>query len=553
MPDSLPCLILTGASGIVGRSFLPAAQDRFRIYAIARRPQQKAAVPRHPNIHWLQVDIGNQEALATVMSHIHERGGADYVLHLAAHYDFENVELADYQHTNVNGTRHMLEESKKMGISHFIFASSVAACEFPEAGQVITEQTPPDAGYPYARSKKVGEEMMREYAGFFDCSTVRLAAVFSDWCEYAPLYVFLSTWLSRRWNARILGGRGASAIPYIHTRDLNRLFFTLLERTGSLPSPSTYIASPDGAVSQRQLFDLATRFQFRRVVRPVLMPKPLAWIGVLGRDWLGRMLGNRPFERLWMMEYLDRALTIDGSHTRQVLGWGPNPRHHILRRLLFVIEKMKSSPQEWILRNERAMKRPLVRPSLVIHAAMVEAREAIVDAIVAYLQSPVRHDRFPNYAAMSWQELRWYIGVIYDLLTAAVRTGDRELLLHYIHDLARRRFAGGFPPAEVCDALLAINEITVEELLFKAEVADYRDAVRDSITLSVALAVDGVQDAFDSLLETTPAVTAELGTLEENGHDLESIIEKLNEFYRPTATSELEPKAADSIAAGSTE
>jgi len=544
MPDPLPCLILTGASGIVGRSFLPAAQERFRIYAIARRPQQKAAVPRHPNIHWLQVDIGNQEALSTVMSHIQERGGADYVLHLAAHYDFENVELADYQHTNINGTRYMLEEAKKMGIAHFIFASSVAACEFPESGQVITETTPPDADYPYARSKRVGEEMMREYAELFQCSTVRLAAVFSDWCEYAPLYVFLSTWLSKRWNARILGGRGASAIPYIHTRDLNRLFFILLEKTGNLPSPGTYIASPDGAVSQRRLFDLATRFQFRRQVRPVLMPKALAWVGVLGRDLLGRILGQRPFERLWMLEYLDRSLTIDGSHTRQVLGWEPTPRHHILRRLLFVIEKMKSSPQEWILRNERTMKRPLVRPSLVIHGAMVEARDAIVDAIVAYLQSPVRHDRFPDYAAMSWKELRWYIGVVYDLLTAAVRTGDRELLLPYIHDLARRRFAGGFPPAEVCDALLAINEITVEELLFKPAVADYGDQVRDSITLSVALAVDGVQDAFDSLQETTPAVTAELGTLEENGQDLEAIIEKLNAFYRPTDVATPEQKAA---------
>jgi nucleoside-diphosphate-sugar epimerase len=553
MPDPLPRLILTGASGIVGRGFLQAAQDRFEIYAIARRPQQKASVPLHPNIHWLQVDIGHRDALHTVMSHIEERGGADYVLHLAAHYDFENIELEEYQHTNINGTRYMLEESKRLGISHFIFASSVAACEFPTSGQVITESTPPDADYPYARSKKVGEEMMREYADFFDCSTVRLAAVFSDWCEYAPLYVFLSTWLSRRWNARILGGRGASAIPYIHIRDLSRLFFTLLEKTGDLPSPGTYIASPDGAISQRQLFDLATRFQFRRSVRPVLMPKPLAWVGILGRDLLGRMLRKRPFERLWMIEYLDRSLTIDGSHTRQVLGWGPSPRHHILRRLLFLIEKMKTSPQEWVLRNERAMKRPLVRPSLVIHESMVEAREAIVDAIVAYLQSPVRHDRFPDYAALSWKELRWYIGVIYDLLTAAVRTGDRELLLHYIHDLARRRFAGGFPPAEVCDALLVINDITVEELLFKAAVADYRDEVRDSITLSVALAIDGVQDAYDILLEASPAVSQELGTLEENGHDLETIVEKLNAFYRPTEREPAVPKGLSAAASGSSE
>jgi nucleoside-diphosphate-sugar epimerase len=457
MPDPLPCLILTGASGIVGRSFLQAAQDRFRIYAIARRPQQKAGVPKHPNIHWLQVDIGNREALATVMGHIQERGGADFVLHLAAHYDFENVELADYEHTNVNGTRYMLEESRKLGISHFIFASSVAACEFPPPGDAITEETPPDADYPYARSKRVGEAMMREYADEFVCSTVRLAAVFSDWCEYAPLFVFLNTWLSGRWNSRILGGHGQSAIPYIHTRDLNRLLLKLLDDTETLESPQTYIASPDGSTSQRELFDLSTRFEYRRSIRPILMPRPLAWIGIIGRDLLGRALGNRPFERLWMLEYLDKALTIDGSRTREILDWAPSPRHHILRRLLFLMEKMKSSPHEWVLRNERAMKRPLVRPDLVIHGAMIEAREAIVDAIVAYLQSPVRQDRFPHYAVMSPAELRWHIGVVYDLLSAAVRTGDRELLLTYVHDLAGRRFAGGFPPAELCDALRVIH------------------------------------------------------------------------------------------------
>lgn len=551
MPDPLPCLILTGASGIVGRSFLEAAKDRFRIYAIARRPQQKAAVPKHPNINWIQVDIGHREALATVMSHIKERGGADYILHLAAHYDFDNIELADYQHTNINGTRYMLEEARSLGISHFIFASSVAACEFPTPGEVITETTPPDADYPYARSKKVGEAMMCEYAGDFTCSTVRLAAVFSDWCEYAPLFVFLSTWLSGQWNSRILGGKGLSAIPYIHTRDLNRLFFTLMQRTGDLDSPATYIASPDGSTTQRELFDLSTRFEYRHAIRPILMPKPLAWIGVLGRDLLGRMMGHRPFERLWMLEYLDRALTIDGSRTREILQWAPSPRHHILRRLLFLMEKMKSSPHEWVLRNERAMKRPLVRPYLVIHDAMVEAREAIVDAIVAFLQSPVRNERFPNYAVMSSTDLRWHIGVVYDLLSAAVRTGDRELLLTYIHDLAGRRFAGGFPPAELCDALRVINDIAVEELLFKPEVADFQNEVRDSITLSVALAIDGVQDAYETVHETTPDIIADLGSPEENGKDLEAIAEQLNAFYRPTESENVEVESLSRSTTGS--
>jgi nucleoside-diphosphate-sugar epimerase len=208
-----------------------AAQDRFQIYAIARRPQKRAGVANHPNVRWIQVDIGNAAALERVTANIKAGGGA--------YYDFENVETPEYARTNVSGTRNVLEQARALEVKHFLFASSVAACRFPEPGSVITEDTPPDAGFPYARSKKAGEAMVRDYCGLFTCSIVRLAAVFSDWCEYAPLYVFLSTWLSRKWNARILGGKGLSAVPYIHTRDLNRLFFTLLDRGPELPPART--------------------------------------------------------------------------------------------------------------------------------------------------------------------------------------------------------------------------------------------------------------------------------------------------------------------------
>lgn len=542
--SQLPTLVVTGASGIVGRGFLEAARDRYLIYAIARRPQKRAGVANHPNIRWIQVDIGNGSALERVTSHIRRSGGADYLLHLAAHYDFENVENPEYRHTNVNGTRHVLEQARALGVKHFVFASSVAACRFPVPGAAITEETPADAEFPYARSKRLGEEMVREFSRWFTCSTVRLAAVFSDWCEYAPLYVFLSTWLSSRWNSRIIGGRGMSAVPYIHSRDVNRLFLTLLRRGPELPRHGVYVASPDGATTQRDLFELATRYHYDRPPRPLFLPKGLAWPGVVARDSLGRLIGRRPFERPWMLEYLDSQLVIDSSHTRRVLGWAPTPRYHVLRRMLFLLEKMKSHPNEWRTRNERALRRPPERPALIIHDAMLEAREAIVDEIAAYLQSPVRLARFPHYGRLSVEELTWYTGIIYELLMAAVRTGDRTLLLNYIQDLAHRRHGKGFPPAEVCDALVATSEIIVEELLFKPELEAYRQAVRDWIAFSIALAVDGVQDAYDQFRGAT-----ESG--EDEAHDdsaqidreLERVIDKLNAFYRPPAEGDRRPVA----------
>jgi nucleoside-diphosphate-sugar epimerase len=533
MAETLPSIVLTGASGFVGRNFLATARERFLVYAIARRPQQSVGVPHHPNIRWIQVDIGHRESFARVMGHVRERGGADFFIHLAAHYDFDNEERPEFEHTNVNGTRHALEQAELMGVKRFVFASSVAACNFPAPGEALTEESPPDADFPYAVSKRIGEEMVADYSERLPCSIVRLAAVFSDWCEYAPLYVFLSTWLSRAWNSRILGGKGASAVPYIHTRDVNRLLFTLIRRSAELPRLRTYIASPDGSTSHRDLFTLATHFHLRREIEPILMPRPLAWLGIVVRDLVGRAIGRRPFERPWMMEYLDLALDIDASRTRRELGWSPTPRLHILRRILFLIEKMKSQPREWFVRNETAMKRPPDRPALTIHDAMMEAKDAIVDAITAYIHSPVRQDRFPTYARMGFEELSWYVGIVYEHLMAAVRTGDRSVLLSYIRDLAHRRFAKGFPPSEICDALIAIGETTIEELLYKPQVAEYEDELRDSLTLSTALAVDGVQDAFESLDGDAHAFTGEDLARGETFRELEARVAQLNAFYRP--------------------
>ena len=543
--NELPTLVVTGASGIVGRGFLAAARDGYRIYAIARRPQKRAGVANHPNVRWIQVDIGNASALDRVTSHIRRAGGADYLVHLAAHYDFENVENPEYRHTNVNGTRNVLEQARSLGVRHFLFASSVAACSFPEPGEAITEETPADAEFPYARSKRIGEEMVGEFSRWFTCSTVRLAAVFSDWCEYAPLYVFLSTWLSSRWNSRIIAGRGLSAVPYVHSRDVNRLFLTLLRRGPELPRHGVYIASPDGATTQQELYELATRFHFDSPRRALHLPKALAWPGVLARDGLGRMIGRRPFERPWMLEYLDRQLAIDASRTRRVLGWAPTPRYHVLRRMLFLLEKMKSNPVEWRTRNERALRRPPERPALIIHDAMLEAREAIVDSIAAYLQSPVRLDRFPNYGRMTIDELTWYTGIIYELLMAAVRTGDRTLLLNYVQDLARRRHGRGFPASEVCEALVASSDIIVEELLFKPELESYRQSVRDWIALSIALAVDGVQDAYDQFRESAETGAGESLDPARTDRELERVIDKLNAFYRPP--SEDDAQAVEAV------
>ena len=231
---SLRRIIITGASGFVGRRLLDAFKEDFKIYGLARRSQVRCEAPFHPNISWFQTDIADRRSIEAVFNQIAAAGGAEIVIHLAAHYDFTGEEHPEYYRTNVQGLRNILDLSGFVGVRHFIFSSSVAAWRLPLPGTALTETSRADGKHIYAKTKRIGEDMLAEYRDLFRSVIVRFAALFSDWCEYPPLYMFLDTWLSSRWNRRLLGGMGQSAIPYLHVHEVPRFFSCLIDRLPDL-------------------------------------------------------------------------------------------------------------------------------------------------------------------------------------------------------------------------------------------------------------------------------------------------------------------------------
>ena len=154
---------------------------------------EEAGVQPNGNLRWTQVDIADWSNLKDLIQRVEDHGGIEYIVHLAGYYDFTNSEHPNYIRTNVEGTKNMLELAKHLKVKRFIFASSQAACSFDTT---VSEESLPDADLPYARSKRAGEELVREYSRLFPCAIIRMAAVFSDWCEYPPLYTLLNNWLS---------------------------------------------------------------------------------------------------------------------------------------------------------------------------------------------------------------------------------------------------------------------------------------------------------------------------------------------------------------------
>jgi len=495
----LPRIVVTGASGFIGRHLLDGLKDHYRILALARRSQLRCGAPFHENINWFQVDICDRDPLAAVFRAIQEGGGAEIVIHLAAHYDFTGEKHPEYWRTNVDGLRNILEECVGLQPRRFVFASSVAACAFPDTGARLNESSPPDGDHVYAITKSIGEKMLAEYDGRIPSCIIRFAALYSDWCEYPPLYFFLQTWLSRAWNSRILGGRGLSAIPYLHVRDGVGFIRRLLERIDTLKQREIVIASPDGAVNHRGLFNLATLTFFGNRRKPVFVPKPLARVGVWGRDLIGRVLGDRPFERPWMLKYLDDVLAVDSSRTRANLGWEPRARLHVSRRLPFLVEHLKTDPEEWHRRNQAAMKMVKIHNNLRIHRLLEKHQEAIRKTFLEALVGSEGSSRFPSYQRVTPEVLAWRLTVIMRHLMNAVRTGEKGVFTAYCRDLAERRMREGFHPMEVCGALETLNRVCRDILFADEESADLETAVWDHITMTIQFGCDQIQGTYEDL------------------------------------------------------
>ena len=496
---TLPRIVVTGASGFVGRHLLNALKEDHRIVGIARRSQARSGAPVHPNITWHQADIGDRAGIETIFEGIRRDGGAEILIHLAAHYDFTGEEHAEYERTNVQGLRHVLELSKPLGLKRFVFSSSTAACRFPVVGEALTEGHPPDGDHIYARTKAAGERMLAGYRDHFPSTIVRFAALFSDWCEYPPLFMFLETWLSSAWNARMLGGRGQSAIPYLHVDDLVLFFHALLDRVDEVPPGQVLQASPDGAVSHHQLYDEATLIHFGNRRTALHMPRPLCGPGMWSLDLVGRLIGKRPFERPWMARYIDLAMTIDSSYTRGLLGWEPRPRLQVLRRLPFLLENRRTDPIEWNRANRAAMKEVHLETNLRIFALLKKHAHEIAAEFTEILTGPEGRLRFPSYQDVSRTEHRWNHTLILRHLMNAVRTRERSILVSYCRDLAERRFEEGFESREVCDALRELNRIIYKKLLHDPEAHGMKADLYEHVTMTLTWGCDEAQQVFEHL------------------------------------------------------
>ncbi len=331
----------------------------FTVIAIDRREPSESLRNLAPQIHWYKVDIAEQDAIAAVFTQtIKTFGQIDFVIHLAAYYDFGTRWVREYQRTNVEGTAKVIDACIELGVKRLIFASSLGAMKPPTVGDFLTENSPLSDYIPYARSKLMGERLLAQAGSQLPCIILRIAGVFSDWCELPPLYGLIRLWSSASPMGLMIPGRGESAIPYIHLHDLVRLVRLCMDRDQVLESYSVLLASPHGSVSHRQLFPaIRSAGGFSGKQNPIYLPRKLAKPGAWIRRGWGEISGNRSYERPWMLDYVDKPWNTDPGRTQRILDWTCTGESDILEKIPVIMGNRRAHPKVWAERERSRMER----------------------------------------------------------------------------------------------------------------------------------------------------------------------------------------------------
>lgn len=346
-----PTAVVTGAAGFLGSALTVALARRGRVIAIDRRAPARALRASAPEAEWHVADIADAERLNRIFAGVRVGGGAPCdVLHFAAFYHFGSDERPEYAETNLRGTANVLAATRAAGARRVLFASSLAALELPAGGGVLEEDCPALGGSPYGRSKARGEALARAASDALPAAVLRIGGAFNDDCNLPPLHSLMRMWRGTGFVSRALVGRGETAIPFIHRDDLVALALRALDRHAALDRCVTLHACSDRAVPHAELF-AAMQAAMGCRVQPWHVPVWCARAGLHARCACGALLGRMPFERPWMLDYVDRPWRIGTARTRAALFWACRPEREVLAKMPELVRRMQADPEGWDWRN----------------------------------------------------------------------------------------------------------------------------------------------------------------------------------------------------------
>ena len=169
-----PVALVTGGAGFIGSHLTERLLGSCRKVVVldnfsTGRPQNLAHLKGDPRLKVVRADVQDLRRIAPHFKSV------DQVFHLAALADIvpSIARPTDYFRSNVVGTESVLEAARAAGVQRFIYAASSSCYGIPDE-YPTPEPAPIRPQYPYALTKRLGEELVLHWGRVYGLPVVSL-------------------------------------------------------------------------------------------------------------------------------------------------------------------------------------------------------------------------------------------------------------------------------------------------------------------------------------------------------------------------------------------
>jgi nucleoside-diphosphate-sugar epimerase len=209
-------ILVTGSTGFIGRQLtLNLADKGYEVKALCRNISHPYLI-QHKNIEPVKGDILDNYSLLKAMD------GCTHVYHTAAMAKMWCRNQADFQETNVTGTRNVLDTAALKGVKKVVYTSTCGVWG-PTLKYPVTESEPRIVGFPiaYERTKYLAELEVQQFVKLgMNIVTVNPSRVFGEGpvTDSNTVGKMVHGYLKGKW--RIIPGNGEQVANYAFLDDV---------------------------------------------------------------------------------------------------------------------------------------------------------------------------------------------------------------------------------------------------------------------------------------------------------------------------------------------
>lgn len=160
-------ILVTGATGFIGRNLIPKLQDHHHVVSVTRKLQTTSIIS-----DTIEIDLTEQTFTEKLPSDI------DCVIHLAQSTRYREFPegAQDMRAVNIDSVALLLDWSRQHDVKQFILASTANVYE--KSSQSISENDPINPSSFYGVSKYSAELLAMQYRNYFHIDILRLFTVY---------------------------------------------------------------------------------------------------------------------------------------------------------------------------------------------------------------------------------------------------------------------------------------------------------------------------------------------------------------------------------------